>query len=72
MKWTDTQDIAMALTDEHQDVDPQYVRFTDMHRWITELEGFDDDPSSRTKRSSKRFRLRGSKTRIIECTVRRG
>ncbi|SAL68012.1 FeS assembly protein IscX [Caballeronia choica] len=45
MKWTDTQDIAMALTDAHQGVDPQYVRFTDMHRWITELEGFDDDPS---------------------------
>ena len=45
MKWTDTQDIAMALTDAHQDVDPQYVRFTDLHRWITELEGFDDDPS---------------------------
>ena len=38
MKWTDTQEIAMALTDAHQDVDPQYVRFTDLHRWITELD----------------------------------
>ncbi|WP_321902262.1 Fe-S cluster assembly protein IscX [Paraburkholderia tropica] len=46
MKWTDTQDIAMALTDTHPEVDPQYVRFTDLHRWITELEGFDDDPQS--------------------------
>jgi FeS assembly protein IscX len=44
MKWTDTQDIAMALTDAHQDIDPQYVRFTDLHRWVTELDGFDDDP----------------------------
>ena len=44
MKWTDTQDIAMALTDKHPDIDPQYVRFTDLHRWVTELEGFDDDP----------------------------
>ena len=42
MKWTDTQDIAMALTDKHQDIDPQQVRFTDLHRWVTELEGFDD------------------------------
>jgi len=44
MKWTDVQDIAVALTDTHQDVDPRYVRFTDLHRWVTELEGFDDDP----------------------------
>ncbi|QGZ61243.1 Fe-S cluster assembly protein IscX [Paraburkholderia acidisoli] len=44
MKWTDTQDIAIALTDTHPEVDPQYVRFTDLHRWITELEGFDDAP----------------------------
>jgi len=44
MKWTDTQDIAMALTDTHPEVDPQYVRFTDLHRWITELDGFEDSP----------------------------
>ncbi|RKP50295.1 Fe-S cluster assembly protein IscX [Pararobbsia silviterrae] len=42
MKWTDVQEIAMALTDSHPDIDPQYVRFTDLHRWITELPGFDD------------------------------
>ena len=23
MKWTDTQDIAMALTDKHPEIDPQ-------------------------------------------------
>ena len=44
MKWTDTTDIAIALTDTFPDVDPQYVRFTDLHRWICELKGFDDDP----------------------------
>ena len=41
MKWTDTLDIAIALSEKHADVDPQYVRFTDLHRWVTELEGFD-------------------------------
>ena len=44
MKWTDTFDIAVSLYEEHPDVDPQYVRFTDMHKWICMLEGFDDDP----------------------------
>ncbi|HOX89670.1 MAG TPA: Fe-S cluster assembly protein IscX [Burkholderiaceae bacterium] len=44
MKWTDTQDIAIELAERHPDVDPQFVRFTDLHRWVSELPGFDDDP----------------------------
>lgn len=44
MKWIDTLDIAIALTEAHPDVDPRYVRFTDLHRWVCELEEFDDDP----------------------------
>ncbi len=43
MKWTDIQDIAIALTEAHADVDPRTVRFTDLHRWVMELPGFDDD-----------------------------
>ncbi|MGB7542580.1 MAG: Fe-S cluster assembly protein IscX, partial [Burkholderiales bacterium] len=30
MKWTDTLDIAIALSEKHTDVDPQRVRFTDL------------------------------------------
>jgi FeS assembly protein IscX len=44
MKWTDIHDIAIELDEAHPDVDPQYVRFTDLHDWVCELEGFDDDP----------------------------
>jgi FeS assembly protein IscX len=44
MKWNDVYQIATALYDNHPDTDPQYVRFTDLHRWVTELEGFNDDP----------------------------
>ena len=45
LKWTDTLDIAIELSETHTDVDPQYVRFTDLHRWVCELDDFDDDPS---------------------------
>jgi FeS assembly protein IscX len=45
MKWTDTLEIAIALADTHPEVDPQTVRFTDLHRWVTELSEFDDDPA---------------------------
>ena len=44
MKWTDTQDIAIALTEAHPDVAPQQVRFTDLLTWVMALPGFDDDP----------------------------
>ena len=42
--WTDTLEIALDLDEAHPDVDPQYIHFTDLHRWVTELERFEDDP----------------------------
>jgi len=44
MKWTDTLDIAIALTEAHPEVDPKGVRFTDLFNWVMALPGFDDDP----------------------------
>ena len=44
MRWQDAEDIALALMERHPDVDPLGVRFTDLHRWVTELPGFADDP----------------------------
>ena len=44
MKWTDTLYIALELIDAHPDVDPQYIRFTDLHKWVCALPGFNDDP----------------------------
>jgi len=44
MKWTDTLDIALELINAHPDVDPQYIRFTDLHAWVCALPGFEDDP----------------------------
>lgn len=45
MKWIDVEDIAIALHEAHAGVDPTTVRFTDLRRWVIELEGFDDDPA---------------------------
>jgi FeS assembly protein IscX len=44
MKWTDTQDIAIALVEKFPDTDPKAVRFTDLYQWVLELPGFSDDP----------------------------
>jgi FeS assembly protein IscX len=43
MKWTDAEDIAIALAEKFPDTDPLTVRFTDLRRWVAELPGFSDD-----------------------------
>jgi len=50
MKWTDTFDIAIALYDRFPDIDPLTIRFTDLHQWVTELDGFDDDPEKSSEK----------------------
>ena len=45
MKWTDTREIAIALCEKFPDVDPQAVRFTDLHKWVLDLEGFEGKPA---------------------------
>jgi FeS assembly protein IscX len=44
MKWTDSLDIAIELTEAHPEIDPRTIRFTDLHRWVMELPDFDDNP----------------------------
>jgi FeS assembly protein IscX len=51
LKWTDVQDIAIELAEKYPDIDPTTVRFTDLHNWVLELDGFDDDP----KRSGEKI-----------------
>ncbi|QNI31880.1 Fe-S cluster assembly protein IscX [Alloacidobacterium dinghuense] len=44
--WTDTEEIGIQLQEKFPDLDPLTVRFTDLHKYITELDGFADDPST--------------------------
>jgi FeS assembly protein IscX len=44
LSWNDLEDIALALSEKYPDQDPSYIRFTDLHKWITELDDFGDDP----------------------------
>lgn len=44
LRWTDSLDIAIALSEIYTDVDPRYVNFVDLRDWVLKLEEFDDDP----------------------------
>ena len=44
LKWTDSLEIALALDEKYPEIDPISIRFTDLHKWICELNNFDYDP----------------------------
>jgi FeS assembly protein IscX len=46
LDWDMPEDIAIALADKFPEGDPINVRFTDLHKWVTELEGFSGDPKA--------------------------
>ena len=43
MGWRDTEDVGIALSEQYPETDPLTVRFTDLHRFVTELPDFTDD-----------------------------
>ncbi|MCC6861955.1 MAG: Fe-S cluster assembly protein IscX [Bryobacterales bacterium] len=44
MTWDDAEEIGMALFEKFPERDPLSVRFTDLRRWVMELEGFEGAP----------------------------
>ncbi len=44
LDWDSTEDIAIELAEKFPGLDPLTVRFTDLHRYVIELSGFNDDP----------------------------
>ena len=55
--WQDTEDIAIALSERHPELDPLAVRFTDLHKWVTELPGFTDDPKGSNEKILEKIQM---------------
>ena len=45
LKWTDSLELAIQLSDKFPGIDPKFIRFTDLHQWVCELDEFEDDPN---------------------------
>jgi FeS assembly protein IscX len=43
--WTDAEEIGIQLREKFPYLDPLTVRFTDLHAYVTGLDGFADDPA---------------------------
>jgi FeS assembly protein IscX len=46
VKWTDAEDIGIALFEKFPALDPLAVRFTDLRAKVMDLDGFTDDPKA--------------------------
>ncbi len=55
--WDDPEDIVERLIERHPDVDPLSVRFTDLHRWVTELPDFADDAKASSEGKLERIQM---------------
>lgn len=45
LRWTDSLEIALDLIEQHPEVDPFKLHFTELRQWILALDNFDDDPA---------------------------
>lgn len=46
LDWSNTEDLAILLTEKFPTQDPLEIRFTDLHRMVMELPGFAGDPKA--------------------------
>jgi FeS assembly protein IscX len=57
MQWRDAEDIGIALSEKFPEIDPLTVRFTDLHRYVTELAGFADDPKASNEKTLEAIQM---------------
>lgn len=57
LNWVTLDEIGLALYEKFPDKDPATIRFTDLHKWITELDDFDDDPMKSNEAKLERIQM---------------
>ena len=57
LHWSDHEDLALALHERFPDLDPLTVRFTDLHRWVCELQDFADNPDASNEGILERIQM---------------
>lgn len=55
--WTDSEDLAILLHERFPELDPLTVRFTDLHQWVCELDGFADDPKASNEKKLEAIQM---------------
>jgi len=50
LNWNDSRDIGERLFEKYDTLNPLTVRFTEMHRWILDLEDFEGAPDKSSEK----------------------
>ena len=57
LNWTDARAIGELLFEKYDTLDPLTVRFTDMHKWILDLEDFAGDPAKSNEKALEAIQM---------------
>ena len=57
LKWTDSEDVGIALSEKMPDVNPLTGRFTDLHTWVCVLEAFEEDPHAANEKKLEEIQV---------------
>lgn len=57
LKWVDSLEIAIALDEEHPEVDPRSINFVQLREWVMALPEFDDEPDRSGERILEAIQL---------------
>ncbi len=58
--WDDAEEIGYQLAEAYPDINPLEIRFTDLHRMITELPTFGDDPKKSSEGKLEAVQMAGN------------
>ena len=57
MTWQDSREVGEALFERDDTLDPLTVRFTDMRKWILDLDGFTGPPQGSTEKNLEAIQM---------------
>ncbi len=57
LMWADVEDLGIRLQEEHPDLDPLTVRFTDLRAWIIALHDFKGDPQESNEKKLEAIQM---------------
>lgn len=57
LTWSDIEDLGIRLYEKFPQTDPLTVRFTDLHRWVCELDGFSGDPKASNEKKLEAIQM---------------
>ena len=57
LNWNDTEEIGELLFEKYDTLDPLTVRFTDMRKWILDLEDFEGKPEDSNEKKLEAIQM---------------